>query len=201
MWGGPRRVATVRPRGQPRSLAQDHRGPATLGPGVGCEAAGFDPSPPSCALLPLAGWSGIVVSPGGLLGRVFGLFLLHKGRASGAWCRNAHPLSCPRHQSWAGCVVGQLCAWEPRPQVPCLGPVTCWDTPTEALGCPRFIPNLGGVGRARGSEQAQWAVGCSPRQVALPSTDLALKPLESLRGPRPEQMVLCQWAALTREKV
>ena len=34
------------PRGQPWSLAQDRRGPATLGPGVGCEAAGFDPSPP-----------------------------------------------------------------------------------------------------------------------------------------------------------
>lgn len=96
--------------------------------------------------------------------------------------------------------MGQLCAWEPRPQVPCLGPVACWDTPTEALGCPRFIPHLGGVGRARGSEWAQWAVGCSPRQVALPSTDLALKPLESLRGPRPEQVVLCQWATLTREK-
>lgn len=95
------------------------------------------------------------VCPRGLLSQVFGLFLLHEGRASRAWYRNgaagsdfgyAHPP--PRHQSWAGCVVGQLCVREPRLQVPCLGPVTCWDTPAEALGCPRFIPNLGGVGRA-----------------------------------------------------
>lgn len=45
-------------------------------------------------------------------------------------------------------------------------------------------------------------MGCwvFPRQVALPSTGLAPRPLESLRGPRPEQVVLCQWAALTREK-
>ncbi|XP_068819978.1 ribosome biogenesis protein SLX9 homolog isoform X4 [Capricornis sumatraensis] len=31
---------------------------------------------------------GGVVSPGGLLGRVFGLLLLHEGRASRPWCRN-----------------------------------------------------------------------------------------------------------------
>lgn len=178
MCGGSRRVAAMGPGGQPCTLAQGGRVPATLGSGVGHEAAGFGPATPSCALLPLAGLGGGVVSPGGLLGRVFGLFLLHEGRASGPWCRNgaagsafgyAHPphAPCPPppspwHQSWAGCVVGQLCAWEPRPQVPCLGPVTCWDTPAEALGCPRFIPNLSGVGRARGSERAQWAVGCSP---------------------------------------
>ena len=70
------------PRGQPWSLAQDRRGPATLGPGVGCEAAGFDPSPPSCALFPLAGWSGIV-SHGGLLGRVLGLFCFTRAGLSG----------------------------------------------------------------------------------------------------------------------
>lgn len=104
MCGGSRIVAAMGPGGQPCTLAQGGRVPATLGSGVGHEAAGFGPATPSCALLPLAGLGGGVVSPGGLLGRVFGLFLLHEARASGPWCRNgaagsafgyAHPLPAP----------------------------------------------------------------------------------------------------------
>ena len=38
------------PGGQPCTLAQGGRVPATLGSGVGREAAGFGPATPSCAL-------------------------------------------------------------------------------------------------------------------------------------------------------
>lgn len=107
---------------------------------------------------------------------MFGLFLLHEARASGPWSRMVQ-LAVP-----SGMPTLSL---PPSPTPPlaselgrmCCGAALCLGTqtqsalpgsshllgyPSRALGCPRFVPNLKVVWGGPGSEQAQWAVRCSP---------------------------------------